>query len=137
KSKPAIAALTELLYDEDSDVRKEAVKALGAIGPDARDAVSALSEAVRDRNDRVRRVAVISLGKAGPTSAGISALEQALSDPEDSVREEAAETLGQWGKVAESAAPSLRAVCKDAEGRVRVKSATALCKVMPDRKHGK
>ena len=61
-------ALLEALKDEDEDVRRLAVFALGRISPAPKDAVPALIEALKDEDEDVRAGAAYALGKIGPAA---------------------------------------------------------------------
>jgi HEAT repeat protein len=52
-----VPALTESLKDPDARIRYYAAKALGKIGPDARNAVSALKSAMQDNDKDTRQAA--------------------------------------------------------------------------------
>jgi HEAT repeat protein len=53
----AVPALVQALDDEDFSVRAAATRALGEIGPEARDALPALLNALNDENAAVREAA--------------------------------------------------------------------------------
>ncbi len=57
----AVPALIQAMEDESSEVRLKAVRALQAIGPDARDAIPALQEATNDEDYEVRQAAADAL----------------------------------------------------------------------------
>jgi hypothetical protein len=62
---PATGALTKLVADENADVRRHAVCALGAIGPGAKAAAEVLHKAAReDENPSVRAWAGVDAGRA-------------------------------------------------------------------------
>ena len=60
--KQAVKPLIEALKDESKELREEAVRALGQIGPDP-DASEALIEALSDEEAEVRKMAILALGK--------------------------------------------------------------------------
>ncbi|MFH1724305.1 MAG: HEAT repeat domain-containing protein [Elusimicrobiota bacterium] len=94
----------QALRDEDADVREDAPRALGSIGPAAKVAVPALAEALGDEDARVRRGAAWALGLIGPAAkATVPALAEALRDADWNVREDAARALGRIGPAAEAA----------------------------------
>lgn len=75
------------LHDPDPQIRRDAVSALGALGPLAKPAVSPLLIIVNDPNTIVRDRAVRALGAIGlPTERVIRGLIEALRDPEWTVR---------------------------------------------------
>ena len=88
-------ALLEALKDEDEDVRRLAVFALGRISPAPKDAVPALIEALKDEDEDVRAGAAYALGKIGPAAKdsvpALKALSENEIDPE--VRKAAADAL--------------------------------------------
>ncbi len=77
----AIPALKTALTDADPQVRRQAARALGQMGPDAEPAVQELTQALSDADAPVRQAAVLALGKIGPAAApAIPALIEALDD---------------------------------------------------------
>jgi HEAT repeat protein len=87
------------LKDKDTDLRRQAAKAIGEMGPAAKAAVPALAEALKDKDRFVRRIAAQSLGKIGPEagSPAATALGKALKDEETEVVEAAADALSKMG----------------------------------------
>jgi HEAT repeat protein len=63
-----VPVLVEKLKDENVYVRRDAARALGHFGPDARDAVPQLRALLRDREASVRRAATQALAKIDPTA---------------------------------------------------------------------
>ena len=55
--KTRVGKLTKLLSHPDPNVRTDAAKALGRIGPEAKDAVPTLSSALKDPDEKIRGVA--------------------------------------------------------------------------------
>jgi len=82
------ATLLALLGDEDPDIRRSAVRALGDMGHPRRDVVAALSESLRkDKTPKVRACSALALGKLRPTShAIVRTLSEELSDGHEDVR---------------------------------------------------
>lgn len=77
----AIPALKTALADANPQVRRQAARALGQMGPEADTAVPALTAAVQDTSPEVREAAVQALGKIGPAAApAIPELIKALGD---------------------------------------------------------
>jgi HEAT repeat protein len=68
-ARAAVPALSEALRDSDAFVRRDAARALGQIGPAARDAAAALRLAAKDRNPQVRKAAAEALQEIQPTSS--------------------------------------------------------------------
>lgn len=65
-----VPALAEALKDENAFVRRDAARALGKVGPEARPAVPALLAAARkDRERSVRKAVAEALKKIDPTAA--------------------------------------------------------------------
>ena len=70
----------EGLKSHDADVRRAAARALGDIGPDAKDAVPALIEALED--DEVSLIAIWALGQIGPAARSAApAITQLMERP--------------------------------------------------------
>jgi HEAT repeat protein len=61
-----VPALVEALQDENSHVRRDAARALGSFGEEAKSAGTALQTALRDREPSVRRAAGIALSRIDP-----------------------------------------------------------------------
>jgi len=127
KPTAALRALAQALQDENYDVRRSAVKALGKIGSDV--AIPALIQALQDENYNVRRSAVKALGKIG-SDVAIPALIQALQDEKHNVRRSAAEALGKIGS--ETAIQALIQVLQDENYNVRRSATEALGKIGSD-----
>lgn len=87
--------LEALLGDRDSDVRRQAARALGELGDPA--AMPALIAALRDPNSFVRRWAAQGLGALGDPAAA-PALRQAAAEPTALVAAAAAEALTRLGQ---------------------------------------
>ena len=114
----AVPALGQaVVADPDPEVRLEAVKALGRLGPVARPAVPSLVKGMRDRVAYVRRGAAAVLGSVGPaTPEGLAALINGLVDPDAGVIDNAAHSLLALGSP--SQAPLVRAL-KEPDGGLR------------------
>jgi HEAT repeat protein len=86
----AVAAVTELLRDEDDDLRGKAAIALADIGPAATSAIPAITELLRDKNENVRRLAIVSLAGFGPAAkSAVPAITKLLKDTDENVRKAA------------------------------------------------
>jgi HEAT repeat protein len=97
KGKPTSFWINQLKAKE-VDGRREAVKALAAIGPEAEAAVPALLEVLRDDDTAVRTGALEALGRIGPRAkAAVPALLQALKDKDAGFRTVAIDSLGRIG----------------------------------------
>ena len=118
-----------LKNDQDTEVRKAAAGALGAIGDKAVDAVPVLIQALNDQNRRVRGIVAYALGQIGTPEAikavdkAVSTLIQALKNQDAAVRANAAEVLGMAG---ESAVPALIQALKNQDAAVRKGAILAL-----------
>ena len=122
-----------LKNDQDTEVRKAAARALGAIGNKALDAVPILIQALNDQDRRVRGSVAYALGQIGTAEAikavekAVSTLIQALKDRDAAVRDNAAEVLGMTGK---SAVPALiQALQNDQDATVRKGAILALSSI--------
>jgi HEAT repeat protein len=125
-----IAYWAEALKTENSAARREAVNALGTIGPEAKkstlEAVPSLLEMVKD--PALHTTLAIALGRIGPEVA--EALCVGLKPSQDvAVREGVAKVLGRLGAKAKNAIPSLVAALKDDDTKVQTAVADALSKI--------
>jgi HEAT repeat protein len=118
--KPAIPVLIELLKDDNSTIRSEAVKALVMLGTHA---LPALFSAIKDEDSKVCESVVEALGKIRHYFA-VPFLIKVLKDGDPYVRKSAAEALGNIGH--ESAVPALIEALEDSEESVRLDAALAL-----------
>ena len=76
-----VSALIRELKDEDVQTRRNAAKALGEIGPGAKEVVPALIAALKDKDKEVRTSAAFALGQIGPAAKeAVPALEAAARD---------------------------------------------------------
>lgn len=106
------------LQDQDAAVRNAAAKALGQIGPSAKEAVPALTATFEDKNQdvHVRVTAADALAQIGPEAKeAVPALTAAFTDKDEDedVRNSAGEVLRQLGPAAREAVPALSAVLAD------------------------
>jgi HEAT repeat protein len=103
-----VPAVTELLSDPDLRVQRQAMDALGEMGPVAKAAVSALIKKLEHPDPDVRERAAYALQRIGPAAKDAApALTKMLKDPEQGNRHTAAAALGRLGKNAQEAIPSL------------------------------
>lgn len=122
---PSIVAL--LQKDSDSEVRWNAARTLGKIGPAAEIAVPELVAALKDTDALVREHAAESLGDIGPgAAAAVPALVKVLKDPDARVRRDAVRSLGQIGAAAKSGASDIRPLLQDKDEKVRKAARTTL-----------
>jgi HEAT repeat protein len=89
-AKPAVSVLIKTSKENNAEIKKSSLEALGGIGPAAAGAVPALVAALNDRNRGVQWRAVGALGEIG--AAAVPALVAALNDPDKGVRRRAADT---------------------------------------------
>ena len=119
----AIKPLTDLLGDENRNIREAAVRALGAFGGEA---VEPLIESLGSEDWHIRMGSTIALRIIGDTR-GVDPLIQALSDENRFVRREAVKSLGRIGD--QRATDPLISVLEDRDTGVRVRAAAALGKI--------
>jgi len=108
---PAVAQLRKSLARGQVAIRSHAARALGNLGPVAKEAVGDLVKALQDREPNVRREAAQALGKMGPVAkAAVPALAAAMNDVDGSVTMQAAMALGRIGP---DAVPQLIQLLRD------------------------
>jgi HEAT repeat protein len=129
---PAVPRLIELLQDRDSEIRWNAARTLGLIGPQAKAAVPALISALKKDDDPlVREHAAEALGDIGPDAKdAVEPLTAALKDPDARVRRDAVRSLGQIGPSAKSAVADVQRLLKDPVERVRKAAEAAYQKLL-------
>jgi HEAT repeat protein len=102
----AVPALCAALGDPNGDMRWQAARALGRIGPKARSCTPSLLGALEDANSDVRMAAVRALPRLGVgRDQVLPALEKLCSDPSPEVRSEAARVLKTLGSEGCTAGP--------------------------------
>ena len=87
----SIAILVEALREKNGNVRANAARALGGIGPAAKEAIPVLLSALQDREAHVRWDAARALGQIGAAAA--EGLAAAVNDKDPVVRQIAADAL--------------------------------------------
>jgi HEAT repeat protein len=87
----SIGILIEALREKDGSVRAKAARALGGLGPAAREAIPLLLGALEDREAHVRWDAARALGRIGAAAA--EGLAAAVNDKDPVVRQIAADAL--------------------------------------------
>ena len=112
------SALVELLKDERSEVRADAIEALGNIGPAAEEATTAIVWLLNDQGEYVRPNAVTALAKIGPATKVVPALTALLEDSD--IRRETVEALGELGTEARTSFPMVVKLLDDDESSVRL-----------------
>jgi len=89
-----VSALEEALADDDPNLRRSVVVALGKIGPGARAAAAVIARTLEDEDEQVRKSVVVALGKIGPgAKAAIPALGKALATDDKRFRSSVARAL--------------------------------------------
>jgi HEAT repeat protein len=130
----AIGALRTAVADSDSQVRYDALRALGEWGKRAGAAAPAVLELCDEGNRDllVRCAALLAIGRMGGTGAAL-VLTHALEDADASVRRCAAEGLRRMGPEAGAAAvDALLAHCDDPNGDVRAEASHAVREIRGD-----
>jgi HEAT repeat protein len=130
---PALTVTREffrMAKSESPEERRQAIVALGAIGPVGSSAVYASLEALDDPALEVRLAAIQTLGaRAGTNQNAVQALIECLKAESPRVREEAARALGSIADAARAAVPELARLTQDKEESVRVAAKTAMEKI--------
>jgi len=122
-----VAALAAMLIGVNADESKEALDALGALGPRAAPAAKALGKMLTHKEAKIRGQAAKILGGLGEAARPVVAtLARALKDKNPAVRAKAIDALGQLGPVARAAGPALKAVTKDRDLMVAISATEAL-----------
>jgi HEAT repeat protein len=123
EARPAVPKLAELLKAKeiDPEMRQQAAKCLGQIGPAAAtQGVPVLSEALKDPEAALREAAAEALGKLGVQGrAAVSSLLLLLDDKETTVRRTVLAALAQIGPDAKEVLPKLKPALKDADAEIR------------------
>ncbi|HWA16934.1 MAG TPA: HEAT repeat domain-containing protein [Gemmatimonadales bacterium] len=106
------------------ELRREAVKAIGALGPGARSAVPVLIRATRDENSEVRYWAVDALRRIGPAASDAApALVVVMAEDERATQLSARRSLEMMGT---AAIPSLVPLLESPDPWVRASAAEVL-----------
>jgi HEAT repeat protein len=122
QAKGALPELVKLMTDtsQTTEVRWNAARTIGKIGPDALSALPALIDMTRDAEPNVREHAAEAIGDIGPTAtAGIPALVTVLNDDFVKVRRDAVRSLGWMGPAAKDAVLEMVKLLNDPEQLVR------------------
>lgn len=130
----AVPPLIQALGENDLTMKLGAARALGGMGPAAKDAVPALIKNLADSQDPVRDETAQALGLIGPAAG--PALVAALQDPDAKRRAGAATALAQMDPAFRDAAKDVeQAATKESDATVRAALFAALPKtgVAPDR----
>ncbi len=106
------AAGIELLGADDPYVKAEAIRALGVVGPRARDAIPAMIACLPADDRHLAQAAIFALGQMGPAASGavphLVDLMETTGDPTETWM--AIVALGEIGPAAEPAVPSIVAL---------------------------
>jgi HEAT repeat protein len=134
EASPAIKPLLVLFQnDPDVEVRWNAARTLGKMGPAGKEAVPQLIDGLKSKEDLIREHAAEALGDIGSEArAAVNELAKTLRDPVMKVRRDAARSLGQIGAAAKPALSSLRECLQDSEAQVRAVAAKSMKQIDPD-----
>jgi len=128
----AVPILKKVLGSSKLPLRLFAAKALGTIGPPARDAIFELSRALMDMDRAVRLEATLSLGKIGPAAGSAHPLVAALLDKDPEVSARALDELEKVDRFVKADVPGLLLLLPSNQPAVRVFAASALGKIGPE-----
>lgn len=128
---PAVPALLVALRSSDGKIRREALIALGRIGPAARAAVPAATQSLKDPDRNVCYTASFALGKMGAAAAKAKqALQDQLEGDDPALRLAAAWALARiepdMSQAAPKFVPRLILALKDEEPMIRLEAASSL-----------
>ena len=105
-------------------IRGGAIRALGMLGPGARDAVPALGQVLCGSDHQARAEASAALARIGEPA--LSVLLEALANPSAEVRRAGVGALAQLGPEAQGAVPAVARLLLDSDESVRAAAAYAL-----------
>jgi HEAT repeat protein len=127
-TRPAIAALTDALTDEDPMVRAAATAGLAEAPPAfRRHVVPLLCRSLQDGDPGVREMAVRALAGVGADAkTAVPALARALHDPDRMIRTYTIGVLLSLGPNAKEAIPALMDALEDSDGMLRFTAAQAI-----------
>jgi HEAT repeat protein len=123
---PAVIAATDQDKEKDSDVRREAVRVLGRLGPTTNGALKTLIGVMQtDKEDAVREAAATAIGKDFTAKAVdyLGVLIEATKDPHQGTRIAVFGALRDMGRSAEPAFPVLIEAAKNKKEHVLVRDA--------------
>ncbi|MAG94627.1 MAG: hypothetical protein CMJ48_12895 [Planctomycetaceae bacterium] len=135
QAKSVIPELIAVLRDEslETEVRWNAARTLGKVGPDGLEALPTLIEFTTNSEDTIREHAAEAIGDIGPTAVeGIPALIECLDDPYTRVRRDAVRSLGYMGEAARETVPQVKKLLDDSEELVRDAAKNALKAIAPE-----
>ncbi|GBD36504.1 hypothetical protein HRbin36_01629 [bacterium HR36] len=122
------------LRSEEADKRKEALRAISAIGPAAKEAIPEVRKLLQDPDEDVQEWACSTLGRIGEAAkVAIPDLEKIILNRQaaDKVRWAAAVALGNIGPVAVSATPTLLKALQDSDPWLRWAATEGLSGIGP------
>jgi HEAT repeat protein len=125
------------LASEDADARKEALRAIGGIGPRAAIAVPVVRKLLHDPDPDVQEWACAALGRIGPAAKdAVPELEKIILNQRavDKVRWAAAVALGNIGPDAVAATPTLLKALQDPDPWLRWAATEGLAGIGPQAK---
>lgn len=133
---PALPTLIELMQDKsrDIEVRWNAIRTIGRIGPEGVSALPVLIEALGDPDWMIREHSAEAIGDFGPAAGpeAVTALVPMLTDEHARVRRDAVRSLGYMGALAHDTAAEIKLLLNDAEEQVREAAADALRAAAPE-----
>jgi HEAT repeat protein len=128
ESRAAVPALILALRDGRAQVRREAIRSLGAIGPAASPAQGEIARIMTEsKDDRLSLAAAEALGRIG--MAALPTLQELFRHQDPDIRVRAATALGAVGPAAAAVVPELLVALKASEDDLRAAAAAALGKV--------
>ncbi len=131
-ARTAMSQYVGSLSHVDLQVRRDAARALGALGPLAKPAVPALLKALGDSDELVRDHATRALGQIGIPSKDVTAgLLRSLHDPVSFVRHTAMSQIAFGGIISPETLPVLRKLTKDADRQIAQLATNALAREEP------
>ena len=122
--------IRDLRPDEFVETQRNAVAALGQLGPAAKAALPALKEMVGAKDELLATRAAWSLWQVAGPEAGLPLLLDYLQDPDREVRLRMVQTLKSIGPPAEGAVPPLKELLEDSDPSLRLEAAEALWHIM-------
>jgi HEAT repeat protein len=129
---PSVDELIKQLGDKDPEKVCAAAKALGRLGPAAKDAVPALKTMLKNRDGRIRWTAAEALWvREHKASDLVPVYSELLAAKDEDVRAASAWRLGRLGSEARPAVLLLAGALRDESVEVRVQSGQALANLAP------
>lgn len=126
--KEAASTLTNLLQNQDKNIRSLAAYGLAIKGVDEKNSILVLTESLKDRNVAIRLRTAYALGEIGAKET-IPALNEALEDQDVAVRHRVALSIVKLGQNSQRLIPVLTSALKDEAPEVRSSAAQALGKM--------